>query len=137
MRRLTSTRQRLAARIGGAAAGAATLLAPLHAFAGSALENLQAAAKATGTTALGQETETDLPTLVGRFIAAALGLLGVILVILIIYAGFLWMTAQGNEEKVKKAKGMITNAVVGMILIFAAYAITTFVVDSLISASAS
>lgn len=77
---------------------------------------------------------TDLPTIIGRFIGGALGLLGVLFVVLIIYSGFLWMTAQGNDEKVKQAKKILTNAVIGLVLIFAAYVITTVVTGALSSA---
>lgn len=107
-----------------------TAAAPFVATAGGALANLSADLNRTATAA-GVKTEKGLPELVGSFIAAALGLLGVVLVVLVIYAGFIWMTAQGNDEKIKKAKGMITSAVIGMIIIFAAYAITNFVVASL------
>src|SRR5688572_20123444 len=88
------------------------VLMPIAAHAGSqVLSNLQQDAAATGNAALGTSgTPQSLPVLVGKFIGAALGLLGVVLVVLIIYAGFLWMTAQGDPDKVKKAKGIITNA---------------------------
>ncbi|HTM68498.1 MAG TPA: hypothetical protein VL426_04305 [Candidatus Binatia bacterium] len=106
----------------------ATMAIPFMAKA-DALANLKGSLNSTaGSAGL---TSKPLPQLVGSFIAAALGLLGVVLVVLVVYAGFIWMTAQGNEEKIKKAKGMITSAVVGMIIIFAAYAITNFVVDAL------
>ena len=119
------------------AAGAATfggiitaLALPFVAKAGTALTNLSGSLGETSNAA-GITTTKTLPALVGSFIAAALGLLGVILVVLVVYAGFIWMTAQGNDEKIKKAKGMITSAVIGMIIIFAAYAITNFVVGAL------
>jgi hypothetical protein len=115
----------------GSIAAVATVSAPLAALAASSLENLNASAAATAGAAGVTSGETNLPKLIGNFIGAALGLLGVILVCIIIYAGFLWMTAQGNDEKVKQAKKMISNAVVGMVLIFAAYAITNFVIASL------
>lgn len=76
---------------------------------------------------------------VGEIIATAikafLGLLAVIFIILIITAGFKWMTAQGNEEKVKEAKDTIKRAVIGIIIIMAAYAITDFVFEALSEAS--
>ncbi|MEA3248933.1 MAG: hypothetical protein U9Q03_01075 [Patescibacteria group bacterium] len=75
------------------------------------------------------ELETDLPTIIGHLIRALLGFVGVILMILIIYAGFLWMTAAGNEERVGKAKKIIIGAIAGTIIVIGAYAITTFVVD--------
>lgn len=92
--------------------------------------NTNATATATGAGVKGQVT--DLPTLVGSIIKGALGLLGLILVVLIIYAGWLWMSSQGDEEKIGKAKGIILNAVIGMAIIFAAYAITNFVLTSII-----
>ena len=80
----------------------------------------------------GVKSSKTFPQIVGGYIKAAVGLLGVILVVLIIYAGFLWMTAAGNEDKVKKAKGILSNAVVGLILVFAAYAITDWVISAII-----
>jgi len=115
----------------GSIAAIGTISAPLAVLAATSLENLKASAGATASAAGVNSANNDLPKLIGNMIGAALGLLGVILVCIIIYAGFLWMTAQGNDEKVKQAKKMISNAVVGMVLIFAAYAITNFVVDSL------
>lgn len=97
---------------------------------GNAINNIGSQVQTVGSnTGLGGSN--NLGVLVGRLINSALGLLGIVLVVIVIYAGFLWMTAQGNDEKVKQAKKMITNAVVGLVLIFAAYAITTFVVNAL------
>lgn len=96
----------------------------------NAFANLKTGVELTGSKS-GLGTQKSLPQLVGGLIQQAIGLLGIVLVVLVIYAGFLWMTAQGNEEKIKKAKGIISNAVVGLVLIFAAYSITGFVVDAL------
>jgi len=54
---------------------------------------------------------------------------------LIIYAGFLWMTAGGNPEQVDKAKQWLTNAIIGLAIILAAYAISGFVIDNLFAAT--
>jgi len=56
-----------------------------------------------------------------------LGLLGLIFVILLIYAGFTYMTAQGDDKKITKAKDTIRNAVIGVIIILFAYIITNAV----------
>ncbi|MFA5359826.1 MAG: hypothetical protein WC349_02600 [Patescibacteria group bacterium] len=64
-------------------------------------------------------------------IKAFLGLLGIIFLVLIIYAGFTWMTAQGEEEKVTRAKETLQRAIIGLIIIVAAYSITYFVFNSL------
>jgi len=73
----------------------------------------------------------SLPGIIQTAISAFLGLLGIIFLVLIIYAGFEWMTAQGDEEKVTKAKDTLTRAVIGLIIIIAAYSITYFVFSSL------
>lgn len=49
----------------------------------------------------------------------------------VLYAGIMWMTAQGNEEQVTKAKTMIRNAIIGFIIISAAYAITYYVIGAI------
>lgn len=56
-----------------------------------------------------------------------LGLLGLIFIILLIYAGFIYMTAQGDEKKVTKAKDTIKNSVIGVIIILFAYIISNAV----------
>jgi len=74
---------------------------------------------------------TSMAQLVATIISAFLGLLGIIFVILIIYAGYNWMTASGDEEKVNKAKATLTQAVIGLIIIIAAYSITYFIFSNL------
>jgi len=80
------------------------------------------------------ETETDLPTMIGNIIGIVLGLLGVVLVVIIVYAGFLWMTSGGDNKQAEKAQTWIKNAVIGLFIIIAAYAITNFVIDQLVVA---
>lgn len=80
---------------------------------------------------------TDIRLIIARIIRIALGLLGTVLVVLIMYAGFLWMTAGGNEEQIAKAKAMLKNAIIGLAIILSAVAIVTFVINSLISATTS
>ncbi|OGY43660.1 MAG: hypothetical protein A3B89_04460 [Candidatus Buchananbacteria bacterium RIFCSPHIGHO2_02_FULL_40_13] len=75
---------------------------------------------------------TDLKTAIGKIVQIFLGFLGVLAVVLIIYAGFLWMTAGGDSSKVDKAKGYIKNAIIGIIIILAAYIITSFVLDQVV-----
>ena len=73
--------------------------------------------------------------IVGKIIKAALSLIGVVFLILIVYGGYLWMTASGNEERLKKAKTIITNATVGLIIVLMAYAITYFIVEQVTGAA--
>jgi hypothetical protein len=119
-----------------AVAASLAVAAPVAALAATPGELINQNAGRTASAA-GFNQAKKLPELVGSFIQQAMGLLGIILVCLVIYAGFLWMTAQGNDEKIKKAKGIISSAVVGLVLIFAAYAITGFVVDALVNATGS
>ncbi len=87
--------------------------------------------KTTAQTAGLSISSTNPIKIVGNIINYLLGFLGVIFLGLIIYAGFLWMTASGNSEQVQKAKELIGNAVVGLIIILAAFAISTFVFSNL------
>lgn len=77
----------------------------------------------------------DPRIIITRIINAALGLLGIIATVLILYAGFLWMTAGGNEDKITKARGILFAAVIGLIIILSAYAIASYVLDNLIVAT--
>lgn len=71
--------------------------------------------------------EDDLSLIVGKIIGAGLALLGVIFFIIIVYAGISWMMAMGKEEKINEAKDMIVAAILGLIVVLAAYAITIFI----------
>ncbi len=83
------------------------------------------------------KTDTDLPSTAGKVIGTLLSLIGVIFFGLMIYGGFMWMTARGNEEQAKKALDTIIAAVIGLVIILAAYAITNFVFKSVSSAQQS
>lgn len=74
---------------------------------------------------------TDIRLIIANIIRIALGLIGIVLLAIIIYGGFLWMTAAGNEEQIGKAKKTLTNAVIGLIIILSAYAIVLFVMRML------
>ncbi|MEY4744114.1 MAG: hypothetical protein RL272_59 [Candidatus Parcubacteria bacterium] len=73
-----------------------------------------------------------IQTIIGRIIAAILGLLGSISLAMFVYGGMTWMLAQGNEEKIKKAKNTIVYAVFGLIIAFSAYEILRFFMNSLL-----
>jgi hypothetical protein len=73
----------------------------------------------------------DLPTAISTVIKAVLSLVGTIFLALTIYAGVLWMTAQGEEEKAKKGRDILTMAVIGLAIVMSAYAITYFVTSKL------
>lgn len=85
----------------------------------------------TGTAVYGTPDNNTLFGTLGILLNVILSTLGIILLMLVIYAGFLWMTAGGNDTQVKKAKDILINATVGMILMISAYAISQFVVTQL------
>lgn len=70
---------------------------------------------------------TDLLTIIGTIINVFLSLCGIILLGLILYAGWLWMTAGGDAGKIEKAQKYIKNAVIGLVIIASAFAIVRFV----------
>jgi hypothetical protein len=86
--------------------------------------------------AAGVETSQDLPQIIGRIINVLLGFLGIILLVYILYAGFLWMTAGGDKDKVETSKTMIKNAIIGLVIVIAAFAISNFVLNSIINSVA-
>lgn len=73
----------------------------------------------------------DPYTLIGRIIRIALSFLGVGATALMVYAGVMWMTAAGNDEKVSEAKKTLRNALIGLILIMMSYSLTWYVVSRL------
>jgi hypothetical protein len=61
--------------------------------------------------------------------------LGVIFLILVLYAGYLWMTVGGDSKQIDSAKAMLRNAVIGLVVIMSAWAITSFIFGSLSNAT--
>ena len=98
------------------------LIMPYFVFASvPILNNMQNVATNAGFT---EDTNaTSISAIAGTVVAAILSLMGVIFVALIVYSGIMWMTAEGDEEKVKKAKKTISNAIIGLILTVSATAI--------------
>lgn len=88
-----------------------------------------------GTKAFGTAPSTDIYAIAGSIINVALGFLGIVLLGYMLFAGYLWMTSGGETEKAEKAQTMIRNAVIGLIIIIAAFAISTFVLGSLVNVS--
>lgn len=83
----------------------------------------------------GLSSTVTIPELVSDIIRVVLGLLGIIFLSLIIYAGFMWMTAAGNDDHIAKAKKIMTAAIIGLAIVLAAYAITYFVIDQILEAT--
>ena len=81
-------------------------------------------------TRIGGEAVT-LEQTAATLIRAVLGLTGIIALIIIIYAGFLYLTASGKPEQIKKAQGMLVYAAIGLVLIFGAYTLASYVTRQL------
>lgn len=79
-------------------------------------------------------TYKDPRDLARNIINIILGFLGIIAVIIILLAGFQWMTAGGEEEKVSEARQRLIQGAVGLVLIIAAWIIAYFVIDALVKA---
>lgn len=67
----------------------------------------------------------------GRIISSMLGISGSIALIMFVVGGFYWLTAGGNEERIKKGRQTLEWATFGLIVIFGAYVILKFVFDAL------
>lgn len=76
-------------------------------------------------------SEGDIAYTIGQFINVILSLTGIVFIILLIYAGYLWGTARGNENQVTEAEGLIRDAVIGIIVLFGAFSISRFVLYAL------
>lgn len=116
-------------KIAGIGAAISAVVLP---FAANAQLNL-GLNNVTGTS-LGTQ---ELRTTIGKIINVALSFIGVIVLVIILYGGFLWMTAGGNEEKVGEAKKWIYGGVIGLVIILCSYAIAQFVINSLVGATTS
>ncbi len=81
---------------------------------------LDEAAKSAGAES-GITRTPSISALIGEILGAVLGLVGVVFLILVIYAGFLWMTARGNTEQVTKAKNLFSGAIIGLVIVVSAY----------------
>lgn len=74
------------------------------------------------------ETQASIASIAGRYIGIALSFLGAIFLILTIYAGWLWMTAGGNEDQIKKAQKILIRAVIGLVIVLMVYAIAWLII---------
>ncbi len=77
----------------------------------------------------------DLAGSAATVIKTVLALMGTIFLVLTIYAGILWMTAQGEEARVTKAKDILKEAVIGLAIVMSAYAFTFFITSKLTTAT--
>ncbi len=81
------------------------------------------------------DSGTQLASIIGTIIGIALSLLGIIFLTLLVYAGYNYLVAGGDESKVERAKQTITRSIIGLFIVLAAYAIAKFVVPALLCAT--
>lgn len=100
-------------------------IAPAHAQQGVTQSVTQNAAATNAQIGL---TTEDVRAFVSRVIRYFLGLLGIIAVLLFLYAGYLYLTAQGEPNKIDRAKKIMASAIIGLVIILSAYAIAMFII---------
>ena len=83
----------------------------------------------------GDVTPASFSKTIAELIKVALQFLGIIFLVLILYAGFLWLTSAGSEDKISKAKKIMAAAIIGSAIILTAYIITSFVLNQLLEAT--
>jgi len=85
----------------------------------------------------GDTQANDVLDRVAKIIKYVLGALVMLFMVLIIYAGFKWMTAGGNEDNINSAKKIMTSAIIGVVVILFSYALTVFIFNILLTKSGS
>lgn len=103
------------------------VLAPVA--SAQAPQTLGAADVQTVAQAAGVDGATDLFAIIGNIINIFFSVLGVLLLLYFLYAGYLWMTAGGDQEQVQKAQTTIKNAVIGLVIIVSSFAVSRFILD--------
>lgn len=100
-------------------------------------ESVEFRETAEGFGATARSRPRPLQTVIFEVVQVFLGIIGTVLLVLILYAGYLWWSAGGNDEQVNKAKTTLRNAVIGIIIIFISYALTLFVFRTVLSVRVS
>lgn len=78
-----------------------------------------------------EPAENGIFNYIGQAVQLMLIAMGIIFFCLVLYGGFEWMQAMGNDEKVKKAQDILRNAVIGLVIVVAAYALSNFAMTAL------
>src|SRR3989344_9114848 len=73
----------------------------------------------------------DLKVTIANIVRIVVGFIGIIFLLLVLYGGFVWMTSQGEPDKINRAKKIIFSATIGLLITLSAYSIAGFIVTSL------
>jgi len=76
-------------------------------------------------------TGVGIESMISLIIGIALSFVGVIFLVLMIYGGYIWMIARGNEQEVQKAKDIIKNSIIGLLVVVAAYGVSWYIINAL------
>jgi cysteine-rich repeat protein len=99
---------------------------------GAAFWGTPAWAQDFGLTEIGEQSglgNESLVVTIARIIRVIIGVIGLVLLGLVLYAGWLWLTAAGDSEKIAKAKKILISAVIGLIIIFSSFALASFIIN--------
>lgn len=116
-------------------ASAPSVFATSHCNPNTILGRLHCVATGDGNAYAAPATEYSASRFVGLVVRAAVALLGVVFFAQMVYAGYLWMTARGEKDQVEKAQDTIRRSIIGIVVVLAAWAITQFVVNVVVTAS--
>ncbi|MFH0956081.1 MAG: hypothetical protein V1801_02630 [Candidatus Falkowbacteria bacterium] len=86
---------------------------------------------AAGPGGAGYATDATAEGMISLVITTVLSFIGVIFLVLAIYGGYIWMIARGNEQEVEKAKDIIKNSIIGLVVVIAAYGISWYIINAL------
>lgn len=99
---------------------------------GQARDALNQVGQKTGFGSAVDTSDVGFYDKIAGFINIALGLVGILASIYILYSGFRWMKAGGNDQEIKAAKDGLKNAIIGLVIIFLAYAVVNYVITAVI-----
>ncbi len=108
-----------------------SLAASSTANTNNTLSNLETTVDSTGGAKTALTKMGDIQGGAASVIGTILSFVGVAFLILMIYGGILWMVSQGNDTQIKKAKDIIINGIIGLVVVIFAYAITSYIGGSL------
>ncbi len=108
------------------------LTLPALAFAQTPLDRLEGIGEQQGGYAEIEADQNDIYSLIGQTVSVFLSILGIIFLILMLYGGYTYMLAAGDQGKVEKAINIIRRGIIGLLITFGAYALTQFVLFRLL-----
>lgn len=76
-------------------------------------------------------SDTEITTILGNIITAALGIMGGLVLLMIVWGGFTWLTGMGNPEKIKAGTNTITWAVLGAVVVLGSYFLLNLVLKAI------